>query len=180
MAELSLTPTSYLVLGLVAGHGPCTSYEMKRVVGVSIGNFWPFPHSQLYAEPARLAEHGLLAEDQEEAGRRRRTYRITGAGTEALQDWLAEPADDHVELRDQGLLKLFFGALATSQDLRDLAAGQREAHEQAEDNYLRLRDELEGTATAAQLKTLDLGIRFERTCAEFWREVGDDPPAGRD
>ena len=48
----SLTPTSYLVLGLVARQGECTSYDMKRTVSGSIGYFWTFPHSQLYAEPA--------------------------------------------------------------------------------------------------------------------------------
>jgi len=48
--------------------GPSTPYDLKRFVQLSVGNFWPFPHTQLYAEPARLAEAGLL----EETGRRRR------------------------------------------------------------------------------------------------------------
>jgi len=69
----SLTPTSYLVLGLVARQGQCTSYDMKVLVSNSIGYFWTFPHSQLYAEPARLAGFGLLHEVQETTGRKRRT-----------------------------------------------------------------------------------------------------------
>ena len=75
--ELRLGPTSYLVLGIVAMRGPSTPYDLKRFVQLSVGNFWPFPHTQLYAEPARLAEAGLLEETREETGRRRRHYTIT-------------------------------------------------------------------------------------------------------
>ena len=56
MTDVHLTPTSYVVLGLVSRMQPVTSYEMKRRVGISIGHFWPFPHSQLYAEPTRLVQ----------------------------------------------------------------------------------------------------------------------------
>ena len=56
MAARPLTPTSYLVLGLVRTLQPCTSYDMKLLVNISIGMFWSFQHSQLYAEPARLVE----------------------------------------------------------------------------------------------------------------------------
>ena len=75
--ELRAGPVSYLVLGIVALRGPSTSYDLKRFVQLTIGNFWPFPHTQLYAEPARLAEAGLLEETREETGRRRRYYSIT-------------------------------------------------------------------------------------------------------
>jgi len=53
MAPIGLTSVSYLVLGLVGRAGSATPYDLKRRVGESIGNFWPFPHSQLYSEPAR-------------------------------------------------------------------------------------------------------------------------------
>ena len=63
----------------VALRGPTTPYDLKRFVQLSIGHFWPFPHTQLYAEPARLADAGLLEETREDGGRRRRHYAITGA-----------------------------------------------------------------------------------------------------
>ena len=50
---IRLGPTSYLVLGMVAVRGPSTPYELKRAVARSVGYFWPFPHAQFYAEPAR-------------------------------------------------------------------------------------------------------------------------------
>src|SRR3954447_1483246 len=110
-------PTSYLVLGLVAREGECTSYDMKVMVSRSIGYFWTFSHSQLYAEPARLTELGLLSEEQETTGRKRRTYRLTDSRRAALREWLAEPTDEPTEIRDLAVLKLFFGHLAEPHQL---------------------------------------------------------------
>lgn len=171
MSSPSLTPTSYVVLGLVGAFGPCTSYDMKRFVSVSIGYFWPFPHSQLYAEPARLTEFGLLHEQKETTGRKRRTYTLTDAGREALGDWLAEPNDDPTEIRDLSVLKLFFGAQADGGDVVALANHAVEAHR-------RRLAEYEAIATdpgieAHQRKTLEMGLGFERMAIEFWRQVAD-------
>src|SRR5438105_15441001 len=108
MSNANLAPVSYLVLGIVGFLGQATSYAMKRLVGMSIGYFWTFPHSQLYAEPERLVTMGLLEERREEGGRRRRLYSITDAGREELKDWLSDPEIPPIEMRDTGTLKLFF------------------------------------------------------------------------
>src|SRR6185436_3484837 len=110
--EVRLGPVSYLVLGIIAMRGPCTPYDLKRMVQLSVGNFWPFPHTQLYDEPKRLAQAGLLEETREETGRRRRHYAITEAGRRPLGEWLSEPVTTPTEYRDLGLLKLFFAELA--------------------------------------------------------------------
>jgi PadR family transcriptional regulator, regulatory protein AphA len=167
-----LTPTSYVVLGLVGAFGPCTSYDMKRFVSVSIGYFWSFPHSQLYAEPVRLAELGLLDEQQETTGRKRRTYTLTDAGREALQDWLGEPNDDPTEIRDLSILKLFFGAQAADGDVAALARHAVDAHR-------RRLGEYEAIAADPNIEvhhrtTLEMGLRFERAAIAFWSEVAAD------
>src|SRR5437867_3648743 len=100
MSSPRLSPTSYVVLGMVALRGPTTPYDLKRAVGRSVGYFWRFPHTQLYDEPARLAENGLLQVAQENDGRRRRTYTLTEAGLSALQEWVREPTAEHFQLRD--------------------------------------------------------------------------------
>ena len=123
--EVRLGPVSYLVLGIIAMRGPSTPYDLKRMVQLSVGNFWPFPHTQLYDEPKRLAEAGLLEETREETGRRRRHYAITDAGRRRLAEWLTEPVSTPTEYRDLGLLKLFFAELAEPGDVLALA------HEQA-------------------------------------------------
>lgn len=177
MADRSLTPTSHLVLGLVRILQPCTSYEMKQLVKLSIGMFWSFPHSQLYAEPARLVEDGLLDEEQEESGRRRRRFRLTPDGEAVLDAWLATPAEEIGELRDEGLLKLFFSGRSSPATVGELARARQDAHEDRIEFLTALRDEVGDRADAAQLATLELGLRWDRTAAEFWAEVAEHPPS---
>jgi len=172
--DVSLTTTSYLVLGMVGELGPSTPYDMKQFVGRSIGYFWSFPHSQLYAEPVRLVEAGLLTEEVEQGGRKRRTYRLSRAGRKALRQWLAEPTAEPTEIRDLGLLKLFFGSLTGSPERRALAEEQRRAHHRRREEYEALREAVSSVATPHQLATLEMGLRFERASAAFWSELLDD------
>ncbi len=176
MADRALTPTSHLVLGLVRTLQPCTSYEMKQLVNVSIGNFWPFPHSQLYAEPARLSQEGYLVEEQEESGRRRRLYTLTERGADALHEWVRAPADEVSELRDEGLLKLFFADASDRDAVVELARSQVEVHRAHIAELEDIRDRFGNDAGPAQLATLELGVRWDRTALGFWTEVADDPP----
>ena len=76
------------MLGLVGHLGEATSYQLKQLVGSTIGGFWPVPHSQLYAEPARLAGLGLLHERREPAGRKKRTYRLTDEGRRRFLEYI--------------------------------------------------------------------------------------------
>ena len=110
--SLKLTPTSYIVLGLLDAAAPAeaTPYDLKQVMAVSVDNFWSTPHAQVYREPERLAAGGFVTERREETGRRRRFYAITDRGRAALQEWRGKAPDDLPELRDPGVLKLFFGA----------------------------------------------------------------------
>jgi len=168
-----LTTTSYVVLGLVADREPITSYEMKRNVARSIGYFWPFPHSQLYAEPARLVRLGLLEEDVEPTGRKRRRFRITDTGRQALSRWLAEPTSEPTEIRDLGMLKLFFGSQGRREDLVALASEQHDAHQRRYEEYEALHVAVRDLAGLWELATLEVGMRYERMAAEFWSDVLD-------
>nr|WP_052478614.1 PadR family transcriptional regulator [Kibdelosporangium sp. MJ126-NF4]CEL19448.1 Transcriptional regulator, PadR family [Kibdelosporangium sp. MJ126-NF4]CTQ94754.1 Transcriptional regulator, PadR family [Kibdelosporangium sp. MJ126-NF4] len=174
-----LNATSYVVLGMLS-FGPATSYQLKQRVGQTIGNFWAFAHSQLYDEPARLAAAGLVSQSTEEGGRRKRTYAITDEGREALAEWLAEPTLEQTEVRDTGLLKLFFGCGASADDIRKLAKDRYQSHRARADGYIQQRAEIEAIADRWQLKTLELGMRYERTVERFWKdfmeELDREPP----
>jgi PadR family transcriptional regulator, regulatory protein AphA len=178
MSRPDLTPVSYVVLGLVARDGPSTPYALKAAVGRGIAHFWQFPHSQIYAETERLAGLGLLAEEREQTGRRRRSYRITPEGRTALSAWLAEPAAEPPQLRSLGLLKLFFAQHAGPGDIAELAKVQAELHRQAVD-YTReivarvqARGDLPGQLAVAELMGDALRVmgehweRIERALAE--------------
>ncbi|MGX7825479.1 PadR family transcriptional regulator [Actinokineospora sp. 24-640] len=151
-------------------YAPATSYELKQRVGMTIGNFWAFAHSQLYDEPARLAEDGLVTSAVEDGGRRKRTYSITAAGHAALTRWLATESREQTEVRDIGLLKLFFSTSGKPEDLRKLALDRFESHKARADNYLAQHEQIVDHADRWQVKTLELGIRFERCVEEFWAD----------
>lgn len=177
MDSATLTPSSYIVLGMVAAFGPATSYDIKGWADSSVGFFWPFSRAQLYAEPRRLAGEGLLAERQEEGGRRRRVYSLTDAGREALRAWLGQPTDAPTEIRDLGLLKLYFSQLSSPEDLVALAERQAEAHRRRFEAYERLRRGLsEDERAAFALASLRMGALYEETAVAFWQEIARRPP----
>jgi DNA-binding PadR family transcriptional regulator len=178
LAPISLTPVSYLVLGLVARHGAATPYDLKVFAAQSVGNFWTFPHAQLYKEPPRLAEAGLLAEEREEFGRRRRIFRITDAGRAALASWLAEGEPALGELRAPGLLKLAFAELGRPEDVVELARGQAAAHRAQLATYEGIAAMPQGAMPWSLRRALDLGLAYERLQADFWERLLADATAG--
>ncbi|MEW6128695.1 MAG: PadR family transcriptional regulator [Acidobacteriota bacterium] len=174
----NLTTTSYLVLGLVARLGAATPYDLKRAVYHTVEYFWAFPHSQLYAEPDRLKKAGYLKESRERSGRRRRTFTITESGRAALANWLREPTEEPIEIRDLALLKLYFGELATAADVQTLAAQQLNLHQArlAEYEALRQTRQLDEAGARFPLAVLDMGMLFERAALAFWQTIINDPP----
>ena len=166
---VALTPTSYIVLGLLEQAGEATPYELKQRAAGSVGNFWSIPHSQLYAEPERLCAAGLLHERREAGGRRRRLFSLTQDGRDALAAWRAEPTHDLPELRDPGLLKLFFGA-----DQRALAAVRRDAHRAKLAEYQARRQLDTGDGPRGPWHALDAGIAHEREWVRFWTTLADE------
>ena len=170
MSTPRLTDTSYAVLGLVERSQPITPYRLKQVAQVSILHFWSIPHTQIYTECTRLAEEGLLDEQREQTGRRRRVYTLSGAGREALDRWREDPATDIYELRDPGLLKLFCGA-----DPVRLAETQLEQHERRLELYRQLAGN-EDMPNSMRL-ALEGGIGHEREYVRFWSRLRDGGPA---
>src|SRR3954465_8573915 len=98
MAVTRLTPTSYVVLGLIEQMQPASPYDLKRAAALGVGQFWSRPPTQLYSECGRLAEAGYLSVRREDSGRRRRLYRLTGAGSEALDRRQEDPTSEQYEL----------------------------------------------------------------------------------
>jgi PadR family transcriptional regulator AphA len=173
----SAPASSYVVLGLLDRHGPTTPYQLERIINASIGYFWGFPRSQLYAEATRLARHGLIGEHREETGRRRRTLSVTDQGRAELQRWLSMSADQPTEIRDEGLIRLFLTRGDNAgDDVRRLADGQERAHRQRLADYQALVAREAYPAHSPQRATLELGLRFERIAAAFWAELTARPP----
>ena len=177
MSTPRLSHTSYLVLGLVSGLGQATPYELKQMVNSSLGYFWTFPHSQLYSEPDRLADLGLLAVDQEDEGRRRKQYSITEAGRAELEAWLRDPDAGRAEVREPGLLKLFFGALADGEDMTRLARARVELYTEELERYEAIEKTIiDEPDLRYPYATLRLGMAWVKACLTFWAEIAERPP----
>jgi DNA-binding PadR family transcriptional regulator len=121
----SLTPTARVILGLLAT-GAETGYEIKQIADVSTRFFWGASYGQIYPELRRLEQAGLVrGEEQPRGNVPRRVYQLTARGRAALESWLR--SDDWVfDIRDEGLLRLFFSDLLDEEtvlsQLRERAA----------------------------------------------------------
>jgi PadR family transcriptional regulator AphA len=163
VSTVRLSHTSYVVLGLLDQLGTASPYDLKRAAAAGVGHFWSLPHTQLYSEPARLAEAGYLKERREREGRRRRLYTLTARGRGALDEWRSSPTGELYELRDAGLLRLFFGA-----DTAKLAATQLEAHRENLAHLESLHASLTPETPKGVQLALEAGIGHAREYVRFW------------
>jgi DNA-binding PadR family transcriptional regulator len=121
-AEAPLTPTGRVILGMIA-LGRQTGYDIKQLVDKSTRHFWAASYGQIYPELRRLQDQGLIEGREEPSGARARTvYVLTDAGRAALRGWLASDDELTYELRDEGMLKLFFSDVAPELRLEQVRA----------------------------------------------------------
>jgi PadR family transcriptional regulator AphA len=126
----SFSAPDYVVLGMVS-LGMRSGYDIKQAVELSIRFFWTISQPQIYPSLKRLEHSGLLQGRSEPRGRRpRRVYEITASGRTQLEEWLRRPEPMPFELRDIGLVKLFFAdALERDDALVLLQAVKRRSEE---------------------------------------------------
>lgn len=171
MEDVRFSPTSYVVLGVIALRGPTTSYDLGRYVATSTEYFWPVQHAQLYREPKRLAAAGLLDVEAEPDGRRRQFFTLTDAGQAALDAWLDAPAEDLYELRDAGLVKLQFSPLMRPESRRALVQQQLAVRRERLEEFERMAERYDDVAR--DVPTLDMGLRLERAALAFWEALAE-------
>lgn len=166
-----MTPTCYIVLGLIERYGPGSAYDLKGRAADALGNFWTTAHSQLYRTAERLAEDGLLHPTTETTpgGRDRIVYRLTPSGQESLTRWRAEEETELAELRDPGLLKLYFGA-----NPQAVATAQVAAHRRQLRAYEQRRESDDGSEPRGPWLTLEAGIAHERVWVGYWDKLASN------
>jgi PadR family transcriptional regulator, regulatory protein AphA len=106
-----LSPSAYVILGMI-WLGRRSGYEIKQAVQLSIRFFWTISQAQIYPTLEQLEQSKLVQGHDEPQGRRpRRVYDLTPAGEATLEQWLVNDEPLSYELRDTGLLKIFFADL---------------------------------------------------------------------
>lgn len=130
-----LSATAYVILGMVRGE-PRSGYEIKAMVDETTRFFWVASYGQIYPELKRLSEAGLIAGvDSPTGGRKRTVYEITADGEEELKAWLRQPPQTY-EMREEGLLKLFFADALPREEAVEIVRSMR-AHRLAANAQLR-------------------------------------------
>lgn len=180
----SLNATARVILGLLK-FSPRTGYDVKRVTDFSTRFFWRASYGQIYPELRRLVDEGLVEGEERPTGSRMRTlYRLTPAGRDELVRWLDEPGAGY-ELRDLGLLKLFF-ADADGDEERVLAAVRELRADRAHvlERLLAVEVDLPESARESTVLVLEYGIAMHRWLIGWCddverRKLVEREPAGR-
>jgi DNA-binding PadR family transcriptional regulator len=161
-----MSPTAYVILGLVSNE-PRSGYEIKAVVDNSTRFFWAASYGQIYPELKRLAEAGLVSgADAPTGGRRRTVYEITADGEEELIAWLRQPPTTF-ELRDEGLLKLFFANRLPPEEAVEILRAMRDHRLEVNAQLRAIEPLAAGKEDPFPLLVLRSGIEFTDWFAEW-------------
>jgi DNA-binding PadR family transcriptional regulator len=163
-----------VLLALIAG-APSNGYQLRRQLQMAVGPLAEgLNDGQVYVTLGRLEKAGLVGADQDEQTQRK-VFRLTAAGQERLDTWLADtswpkpaPAGFH--------LKLVAAAAAGLADplrlidkqrhavLAELAGLQRTVMAEPDNSVPRLL--LEGL-----IMRLQADLRWLEVCVRHWSEV---------
>src|SRR3978361_2262643 len=89
--------TAKALLGLLSIH-PMSGYDLRQLIGRSIGHFWSVRYGQIYPALKAMAAAGLVERSTERhAGRPDRfVYSLTKEGRRELREWLRVAPEEGV------------------------------------------------------------------------------------
>jgi PadR family transcriptional regulator AphA len=153
---IELSPTGRVILGMIA-FGKRTGYDIKTFVDRTARYFWAASYGQIYPELKRLEDQGLVSGKPEPSGGRARTvYDLTESGKAVLEGWLGADEEPSYELRDEGMLKLFFSDSLPERRIEIVRAIR--AREERDLAHLRSLEPHASKGPAGAYLTLQLGI----------------------
>jgi len=155
---MELNATQKAILGFIAAR-PRSGYEIKQLVDFSTQYFWAASYGRIYPELKRLEKEGLIEGTDASNGARTRTvFALTAKGRKAADKWISTRPEIY-EVRDEGLLKLFFA------DTLDPARAPEVAREHA----------ARSAAIAAELRALQEAMAEGKAEApEYTEDAGSD------
>ncbi|MGW0485575.1 MULTISPECIES: PadR family transcriptional regulator [Nonomuraea] len=170
-----MTSTLGFAILAVLARGERTGYDIAQAMRRPVAYFWTARHSQIHTELQKLLAEGLVAyETQAGPGPQdKKIYRLTGAGTAALREWVTEPPRERPE-RDELVLKTYTAWLAEPEALRRLFADQLARHEARLADYEREEELFGGPPPVGDPRfgnyaTLRCGLGYERHRADWCR-----------
>jgi PadR family transcriptional regulator, regulatory protein AphA len=134
--------SQFALLGLLCFE-PMSGYDLKQLSAWSVSHFWREGYGQIYPTLQQLEKQRLVTKKthRQKGKPDRNVYSITPAGRERLKQWLSEPANPEV-LRNELLLKLFFGQWISAAMSRSQVEAHRQLWRQQLGEYAAIRKRL--------------------------------------
>src|SRR5690349_10929922 len=119
----NLAATSWALLGMLSYEHELSGYDIRKWIDWSMRFFYGSPaYSQIYSELKKLEQFGFVTSrvDSDGSPRRRRLYKITEAGMEAVTRWANDAPLDPPVLKHSPLLRVTLGHLTNPARLREI------------------------------------------------------------
>ena len=167
----------YAILGALTIE-PMSGYQIRELIGSTIGHFWNEGYGQIYPTLKALSAAGLVSSRVEPGDGKpdSHVYSLTASGWEELRTWLARPDDSHQPGRSELLLKLFFGRHAAAGTNLDRVHRYRELLGEQLARYEAIEVELNAEDDPDQpywLSTLRHGLHVTRASRAWCEETID-------
>jgi DNA-binding PadR family transcriptional regulator len=162
----------HALLGLLAEQ-PASGWDLSQRFDEVLGTVWPAGHPQIYGELRKLEDERLI-EVESEGPRRRKAYRVTDSGLEAVRHWLTAVEVDHT-MRLEPLLRSVFFWLLTPEELDDYLLKEAEHYQQVANMYRTLAEAKDrgDYGDSPQTRSLriaaEAGARLNQALAEWAR-----------
>jgi DNA-binding PadR family transcriptional regulator len=158
---------------------PMTGYELAKTFDSSIGFFWKADHQQIYRELSKLRDRGhIQGREVVQSGKpNKMVYTLTSEGKAALRHWAARPSSP-ASIKDDLLVRLYALDSIDIEPLRDDLMARLEYHRDRFARFERILskrfpDGMASPADTGKLLGLRIGLRYERTVAEWCEEAID-------
>lgn len=169
----------HALLGLLAEQ-PASGWDLSRRFDELLGSVWPAGHPQIYGELRRLEQDALIELDSE-GPRRRKAYRITDEGINAVHHWLTSVEVDHT-MRLEPLLRSVFFWLMTPEELTEHLAREASYYQTLAGTYRQVaeakdRGEYGDSPQTRSLRiAAEAGIRLADALADWatWAQAHTD------
>jgi len=159
----------HALLALLA-EGPKYGLQLREEFESRTGEVWPLNVGQVYTTLQRLERDGLVETDAD-GERSQKLYRITGAGTQELGEWLRRPPDLVPPPRDELVIKVLVALQIPGIDVHEILQAHRRQAIEVMQRYTRVKaDAAEGDVALALVADAEL---FRLEAIVRWLDAAD-------
>jgi DNA-binding PadR family transcriptional regulator len=162
--------------------GPKYGLQLREEFEARTGEVWPLNVGQVYTTLQRLERDGLVESDGEGQDGPQKGFRITGAGTEELTEWLRTPSDMSSPPRDELVMKVLVALRVPGTNVGEVIQVHRRYLVELMQQWTRIKEtEAEddmnlALVVDAELFRLDAVVRWLDTADGRLKRAATDPP----